>query len=270
MGLDFFGVADLTGARDFIMAQGGEHIARFPRAISIGFRLLDGVMNEVYRHEDPRAILSYRNLYSVSNSVLDTTAMLIAKKIQAIGFRAYTISAAMNVTNRGKFEGAFSHKLAAHLAGLGWIGKNSLLVTPDCGPRIRLSSVLTDAPLETGIPLPDGCGDCSKCVEVCPVGAFTGVRFDPSEPRDVRFKAQLCHEYEIHREQKFEAIAKGMEMCGLCVHICPYGKFARMGRKIHRTNSRAEAWERSPSYAVNDVPTSNTTGVVDGCGIACC
>ena len=217
MGIDFFGVADLTGARDFIMAQGGDHIARFPRAISIGFRLSDAVVDELYRHEEPSAIFSYKGLYNSANSLLDMTAVLIAKRIQTIGFGAYPIPASQRINVR-KLEGAFSHKLAANLAGLGWIGKSCLLVNPDCGPRVRLATVLTDAPLEAGAPLLNGCGDCSKCVEVCPVGAFTGARFDPSEPREARFRAQLCSDYSERRAQNL-----GEGLCGLCVHICPYG-----------------------------------------------
>jgi epoxyqueuosine reductase QueG len=215
--IDFFGVADLSNARNFIMVQGGDHIARFPRAISIGIRLPDAVVDELYRHEEPSAIFSYRALYNSANSTLDMAALLIAKKTQEAGFKAYPIPASQTVNPR-KLEGAFSHKLAAHLAGLGWIGKSCLLITSDCGPRVRLATVLTDAPIEPGNPLSDGCGECRKCVEVCPVGAFTGVSFDPSEPRDVRFRAQLCKDYSDRRERFL-----GEGLCGLCVYVCPYG-----------------------------------------------
>lgn len=217
LSIDFFGVADLVDARDFIMVQGGDHIARFPRAISIGIRLPDAVVDELYRHEEPSAIFSYRALYNSANSALDMAALVIAKKTQEAGFRAYPIPASQTVNAR-KLEGAFSHKLAAHLAGLGWIGKSCLLITPGCGPRLRLATVLTDAPMQPGNPLSDRCGDCKKCVEVCPVGAFTGVNFDPSEPRDVRFRAHLCNEYSDRRGRFL-----GEGLCGLCVYVCPYG-----------------------------------------------
>ena len=217
LNIDLFGVADLAYAQDFIMVQGGDHTARFPRAISIGIRLPDAVVDELYRHEEPSAIFSYRDLYNSANSTLDMATLLIAKKTRKAGFRAYPIPASQTVNPR-KLDGAFSHKLAAHLAGLGWIGKSCLLITPVNGPRVRLATVLTDAPLESGTPLPDRCGDCMKCVEVCPVGAFTGVRFDPSEPRDVRFRAHLCNDYSDRRGRFL-----GEGLCGLCVYICPYG-----------------------------------------------
>ena len=217
LGIDLFGVADLTAARDFILVQGGEHIAGFPRAISIGIRLLDAVVDELFRHEEPSALYSYRGLYNSANANLDRAALLIAKRVQEAGFKAYPIPASQTVNQR-KLEGALSHKLAAHLAGLGWIGKSCLLITPECGPRVRLATVLTDAPLETGEPIPNGCEDCRKCVDVCPVNAFTGVSFNLSEPRDVRFRAHLCRDYTQRRAQLL-----GEGICGLCVYICPHG-----------------------------------------------
>jgi epoxyqueuosine reductase len=152
-------------------------------------------------------------------------ALLIAKKSQEAGYRAYPIPASQTVNPR-KLEGAFSHKLAAHLAGLGWIGKSCLLITPEHGPRVRLATVLTDAPLKPGTEMPDHCGDCRKCVEICPVRAFTGVTFDPSQPRDVRFRAQLCNDYSDRRSRFL-----GEGLCGLCVYVCPYG--------AHRTEQTA-------------------------------
>jgi len=217
LGVDLFGVADLTAARDFVRAQGGEHIGRFSRAVSMGMRLLDAVVDELFRHEEPSAIYTYKGLYNSINASLDRAALLIAKRIQDAGFRAYPIPASQTVNPR-KLEGAFSHKLAANLAGLGWIGKSCLLVTPDHGPRVRLATVLTDAPMAPGAPLPNGCGDCRECVDACPVRAFTGAPFDPSEPRDVRFRAHLCSDYSERR-----AMRLGEGLCGLCVYICPHG-----------------------------------------------
>jgi epoxyqueuosine reductase QueG len=99
---------------------------------------------------------------------------------------------------------------------------------PEHGPRVRLATVLTHAALEAGTPLSDRCGDCRECVEVCPVRAFTGVRFDPSEPSDVRFRAHLCKDYSQRRERFL-----GEGLCGLCVYICPYGqRGSRLGEHL--------------------------------------
>jgi len=217
LGVDLFGVADLTGARDFILRQGGENIASYSRAISLGMRLLDAVVDELYRHEEPTALYSYQAHTNSVNTTLDWITLLLAKRVQETGFKAYPIPASQTINER-RLEGAISHKLAANLAGHGWIGKNSLLVTPRYGPRVRLSTILTDAPLETGEPITDGCGDCVECVDICSEKAFTGVSFNPSEPRDVRFRAYLCSDYTERRSRRL-----GIGTCGLCVYACPKG-----------------------------------------------
>ena len=217
LGVDLFGVADLSPARDAIRVQGGQHVGEFPRAVSLGIVLVDDVVDQLHLHDDPIVIGIYRGLYTAVNAALDRAALMVAKKIQDLGFRSYPIPASQ-IVNVRKLEGAFSHKLAADLAGLGWIGKSCLLITPEHGPRVRFATVLTDAPLEVGSPIPNRCGSCSKCVDICPVKAFTGVPFDPSEPRDVRFRASLCDEYTEGRIQLL-----GDVNCGLCVHICPHG-----------------------------------------------
>lgn len=223
LGLDLLGVADLRSASDFITAQGGEHLASYPLGISIGMRLMDAVVDGLHLHEMPSAIFSYRGLYNSVNQNLDRASLLIARRLQKRGFRAYPIPASQTIDPR-RLEGAFSHKLAAHLAGLGWIGKSCLLITPDYGPRVRLATVLTDAPLEAGRPIPDGCGDCRRCVEACPVKAITGRPFNPKEPRDLRLRAHLCSDYS---ERRARLIGEGL--CGLCVHVCPYGWRGRGG-----------------------------------------
>jgi len=219
LGIDLFGVADLTDnqVHSFIYRQGGVHLSDFPRSISIGIRLLDSVVDQLHHHEEPSAIYSYRGLYNSANANLDRASLLIAKRIQEKGFKAYPIPASQTIDDR-KLEGAISHKLSAHLSGLGWIGKSCLLITPEYGPRVRFATILTDAPLDAGKPLRNECGDCSDCVEICPPGAFTGVAFNQSEPRDIRFRAHLCRDYTQRRAQQL-----GEGLCGLCVYVCPYG-----------------------------------------------
>jgi epoxyqueuosine reductase QueG len=115
--------------------------------------------------------------------------------------------------------GAFSHKKAAHLSGLGWIGKSCLLITPEAGPRIRFASIQTDAPLEpTGTALEDRCGSCTKCVDICPVKAFTGRAYVAGEPREYRYDVFKCDRYISKLREKNE-----WAVCGMCVYICPFG-----------------------------------------------
>ena len=142
--------------------------------------------------------------------------MMIAQSLGEAGFQAFVVPASQTL-DRTKLIGVFSHKLAAHLAGLGWIGKSALLITPEHGPRVRWGTVLTDAPLETGTPMDEMCRDCDECVKGCPAHAFTGQAFDQPRPRSQIFAAKACHDYLNEREQT------GHRACGMCVYICPFG-----------------------------------------------
>jgi len=222
-GADYFGIADLAPAREFIAAQGGPVVARFPRALSIGMRLFDGLVEMV----QPKAALKtspyIHHIYNVVSPRLDDISLNLARLLRKSGFDALPVPQGLT----GPYTSMLSYKLPAHLAGHGWIGKSCLLVTPDFGPRVRFSAVLTDAPLEADQPMKERCGDCRVCVDACPVQAFTGKAFRPDEPREARFDPARCASYRgsqpniggAGKNQGEEAHA-----CGMCVKVCPCGR----------------------------------------------
>ena len=220
LGADFCGVADLTRAREAIRAQGGPALAEFPRAVSIGVALMSAVVDQIVTQDDYAALLNYRHHgYDVVNLRLDAIVSRLSSLLQREGHRALPIPAAKRV-NEEKLHGGFSHKMGAHLAGLGWIGKSCLLITPSAGPRVRWASILTDAPLApTGASMGERCGECRQCVDICPVQAFTGERFREEDPREVRYDAHRCARY---LDQRGDAV--GLPVCGLCLYICPHGR----------------------------------------------
>jgi epoxyqueuosine reductase len=219
MGARFFGVADLTVAQEAIVAQGGEFLAAFPRALAVGIALSDGIVNQLSRHKEVIVARTYDYLYYTVNRFLDRIALRLSITLNRQGFQTLLIPASDRVDDEN-LQGLFSHKLAARLAGLGWIGPSCLLVTPEVGPRVRWVTVLTDASLEAGNPLADQCGDCQRCVEACPAQAFTGRPFDPGEPREARFDVHRCQEYRIHLRDE----VTGVRVCGMCVYVCPHGQ----------------------------------------------
>lgn len=210
-GADLFGIADITLAYDFFASQGSPNIRRFPRAVSLGMQLCGDIVEQHTPDEPRRQSLYWHHVYEVVTKALDFLAYDIARWLTGWGFKAFPVPASTPY-DLDKLEGIFSHKLAAHLAGVGWIGKSCLLLTDRFGPRVRLVSVLTDAPLETGSTLDKPCGQCGVCVEACPVKAFTGVEFHADQGREVRFDVFKCSEYR--REHP----------CGLCVSSCPKGR----------------------------------------------
>ncbi len=218
-GVRFFGVADLTGAQETIVEQGDDFLAAFPRSISLGIALNDGIVEQLSRHKEVGVARTYDYLYYTVNQSLDRIALHLSSILSANGFQTLLIPASDTIDSK-KVHGLFSHKLSARLAGLGWIGPSCLLITPELGPRVRWVTVLTDALLEPGSPISNRCGECRKCVEACPPKAFSGRPFDPSESRDARFNVQRCIDYRIHLKNKFT----GVRVCGMCIHVCPVGR----------------------------------------------
>jgi epoxyqueuosine reductase QueG len=220
-GVDHYGVADLTTVQSAIRDQGGDVTAAYPYAISLGINLIHPLVDNLKGDSDTASILYQHYVYDVVNTRIDTILSHMAGRIQNEGYIAFPVPASKR-TDDERIASFFSHKLAAHCAGLGWIGKSCLLITPDAGPRVRWGSILTNAPLSSaGTPMDERCGTCRECVDACPVQAFSGEPFRSDEPREVRFDASLCDLYfKSLRNQGKEAI------CGLCVYSCPYGKKA--------------------------------------------
>jgi len=220
LGADFFGVADLAPAREFIAEQGGQRIATYPRAVSVGIELPHAIVDRLPDRADRSVALSYQShAYQVVNQRLDQLVSRLGSALQSRGSEAYPV-AASQIVDTERERGVFSHKLAARLAGLGWIGKSCLLVTPTAGPRVRWATVLTDAPLQAAAaPMAERCGSGTECVEVCPVRAFTGRAFDPGEPREARYDVRVCHDH-----QNGTVAGVGVPICGMCLYVCPFGR----------------------------------------------
>ena len=217
-GADLFGIADLTQARAEVARQGGEQAASYLRAVSVGIRLIDDIVDQLPRRDQRAVAVSYHShCYDVVNGRLDVITSRIASELQRSGYRAFPVPASERVDDE-RICAIFSHKLAAHLAGLGWIGKSCLLITPEHGPRARFGTVLTDAPLAPGTPLDEACGDCTECADACPAAAIVGRNFREDEPREARYDARKCQAY------LYGAEAPGHPaVCGMCLYICPHG-----------------------------------------------
>lgn len=113
--------------------------------------------------------------------------------------------------------GEFSHKFAAVQSGLGWIGKNGLLITKEYGPRIRLSTILVDIELPVGSKeeYTDGCCECNMCVDICPAKCLKGGSGYKSMQREDIVDIYKCKDKSETR--------KGY-ICGLCLIACPVGE----------------------------------------------
>jgi len=223
---DYFGIADLSPAKEAIVQQGGEWLRPYDRAVVVGMRMFDDLVDQLPDRENLAVAVDYRHhCYDVLNLRLDLLISRLASEVQTSGHAVIPVPASKRYDDQ-KVCAMFSHKMAAHLAGLGWIGKSCMLITPDHGPRVRWASLLTDAPLQpTGSAMSPRCGDCHECIDACPVRAFTGRGFVATEPREARFDVRRC---EAHFD---ELEGRGSPaVCGMCVFACPKGKARRRRR----------------------------------------
>lgn len=107
------------------------------RAISIGVALIDPIVEGLAERSDRAVAMEYRHhAYDVVNDLLDSISLRLANSLQRQSCRALPIPASKQAVVDSRITAVFSHKLAAHLAGLGWIGKSCLLITPEAGPRV--------------------------------------------------------------------------------------------------------------------------------------
>ncbi len=203
LGASLFGIADISAIREeFRLSE--KLKKRFDRALSLGVRLIDSVLDDIEDAPTPLYYHHYRQL----NYFLDRTAFKVSSYIQGAGYEALPIPASQVIDWKDQ-QAHVPHKKVGVLAGLGWIGRNNLLVNPEFGARFRLVTILTDVPLDPDNPVPFGCGSCRSCLAACPADAIH------ENSRD--FDHFGC--YEKLKEFRNRGLV-GQFICGVCVKAC--------------------------------------------------
>ncbi|HET7556701.1 MAG TPA: tRNA epoxyqueuosine(34) reductase QueG, partial [Rhodanobacteraceae bacterium] len=105
-----------------------------------------------------------RDYHKLMRARLQKLANRIEAEVGAFGYRAFSDSAPV------------LEKALARNAGLGWIGKHTLLLDRDAGSWFFLGELYTDLPLPVDAPTTEHCGTCTRCIDICPTQAITGPR----------------------------------------------------------------------------------------------
>ena len=148
-------------------------------------------------------------------------------------------------------------------AGIGWIGKNTCLISQELGSWLLLGVLLTSLPLEecngasdaTGaansiaLPAADRCGTCTRCIDACPTGALLGAR-SAAAPREMdasRCIAYLTIEKKGEIAEELRApIGRNVFGCDICQEVCPWNAKAAMAHDVAqglRTEASAPAMQ---------------------------
>ena len=162
----------------------------------------------------------YFDWYNRLNDKLDELVSFGAGLLQTEGFQAIAQTRAY-VGEGDILNTVLPHKTVATRAGIGWIGKSALLVTEEYGSMIRISSILTNAPLETAMPINTSkCADCMICTNACPAHAVSGKAWSVEMYRDEFFNPIACR--KTARERSKKGFGGEATICGKCIEVCPY------------------------------------------------
>lgn len=203
LGFSKWGIGDISGLHPLA--------DEFPKALSVAL-----VFKPSFAEYDEAAY------HAQSTGVREETE---AKVQELVAFfkenkvKFYTIPAALQ--NPETLHAEFPHKLAGTRAGLGWIGKCDLLITPEFGPRVRLGTILFDADVKTDAPVNESsCGDCIACTSACPASVVHNTLWSPGKEREELISALGCSRY---RDTADPSLGR-KHSCGLCLLACPHGR----------------------------------------------
>ena len=210
--------ASLTGFADFRDIETRPFID-LPFAISIGVAINPDIVEQIKNGPTD----DYCEEYTRINRLLDVLAKKTVEMIQDMGYVGRAFLASDKNYVEGKFLTAtFSHKMAATRSGLGWIGKNDLLITKEYGSAVRFTTVFTDMLLDCGEPVEKSlCGSCRNCVDACPAGAPRDVLWDLSLHRDDLLDIHACYSKVLELSKDLENCST---ICGICIAACPWTK----------------------------------------------
>ena len=249
-GIDLVGIAD---AQNLILAHPPRPVtALMPSARSVIVMAVAHSLGAVYA---PDIMLWTRSKMQTSR-LLDETAEKIGRMLEQEGFLSLPISAdkpveivKINPETGKNFRqtralGFLSLKHAAISCGMGEIGRNNLLLTPEFGPHQRLCAIVTQAPLDADSRREFGlCTECDRCVEACPSGALKHDRYDvdpcfvywsygfkrlpPAKLREWPGFIRMIFKHARRRDilvESGQTYITDVDNCIECMRACPVGE----------------------------------------------
>jgi epoxyqueuosine reductase len=196
------------------------------RSVIVGARSYLTTEDDPSRPPGPHARVA-RYAWADHYAPLRTGLRAIAARLEASGHRATAFAD----------DNAIVDREVAHLAGLGWFGKNANLLLPGGGSWFVLGCVITTAEYPVATPVPDGCGSCRRCLDACPTDAIVAPGVIDAN-RCLAWVLQAPGPIPVHLR---DAVGDRIYGCDDCQDVCP--PTVRLGPR-HRLApaAPAEAW----------------------------
>jgi epoxyqueuosine reductase len=220
------------------------------------------------RRLDPRAVLPSARSIVVLGAIYNTGTKASVENVEphaallsryawgddyhdVLGVRLEQLESWMRARADATFEarsyvdtGPVVERVAAHAAGLGWIGKNTCLINPELGSWLFLCEILCSLPLVPDEPDVDRCGTCRLCIEACPTQALVDDRVLDA----TRCLSYLTIELKGSIPEEFrDGIGRHVYGCDICQEVCPWNADA-----LAAVSSEA-SWRPRPEFAGADL-----------------
>ena len=180
------------------------------------------IISLTYNYYPPKKLVKKNNFIISKYAYGKDYHRILKKKLRKLFF--FIKENVGNVEGRVFVDSAPVHERAwAKLSGLGWIGKNSLLINKNMGSYFFIAEIISDLDLEYDSPVSDMCGKCTRCIDACPTDAITKAQV---------IDAQKCISYLTIENKKEipKELQKNMNGyifgCDICQEVCPWNKFS--------------------------------------------
>ncbi len=215
-----------------------------PRLLVPGAKSVVSLLYNYHNPESPSSpdipkIASYaygRDYHKVIKKKLLDLMKLLEVEYGAIEGRAFVDSAPV-----------MERQWAAQ-AGLGWTGKNTLLINKQQGSYFFLAELILDLDLEADAPIKDYCGTCTACIDACPTDAITPYHLAAEKCISyltIELKDQIPSEFQ----GKMENWAFG---CDICQQVCPWNRFAKKHEEPEFTSRAFLSWTEKDWQELNE------------------
>ena len=181
------------------------------------------VISLTYNYYPPKKLVRKNNFIISKYAYGKDYHKILKKKLRKLFF--FMKENIGNIEGRVFVDSAPVHERAwAKLSGLGWIGKNSLLINKKMGSYFFIADIISDLDLEYDSPVSDMCGKCTRCIDACPTDAITKAQV---------IDAQKCISYlTIENKKKIpKELQKNMNGyifgCDICQEVCPWNRFSK-------------------------------------------